>query len=164
MLTGKASRVQAKLSVYPVWWLTTHTVACSSLKRELQACMQWKKHWVTGTVVECSLVWTGASWRQQAVSIHRVKSKHPWRVTCESYATIRTKLFQVILCQASLREISLAAGKVIAPPHTYTASYILRSTARSLIHEITIQFFLLRIPEPRQDLASRVAMPLSNDF
>lgn len=86
--------------------------------------MQWKKHWVTGTVVECSLVWTGASWRQQAVSIHRVKSKHPWRVTCESYATIRSKLFQVVLCQASLREISLAAGKVIAPPHTYTASYI----------------------------------------
>lgn len=35
------------------------------------------------------------------------------------------------LCQASLREISLAAGKVIVPPHTYTASYIPRSTGLS---------------------------------
>lgn len=133
MLTGKASRVQAKLSVSPVWWLTMHTVACSPLKRELQTCVQWKKHWVTGTVVECSFVWTGASWRQQAVSIHWVKSKHPWRVTCESYATIRSKLFQVVLCQASLREISLAAGEGIAPPHTYTASYIPRSPGLSSV-------------------------------
>lgn len=126
--------LQARVHV-PLWRGNFRPM-CSGKNSESQA----------GTVVECSFDLRWSQMKAKAVSIHWVESKYLWRLTCESYAIVRSSH----LCQVSLREISLAEGneRYCPSPHVHCypealASYPMKSPLTSssceFLNHVTIQ-------------------------